>query len=122
MSRQQVSLYIQSNMAVVRVCEYAGFIIRSQIFPGSESRARMPVLVQVGLDLAYFQTQYTKQPSCGLQARVGSARLGLTFAEPCGRMLSGSSASVPLSLIISTIAPGIITSLRRRRHHLLLGP
>ena len=27
--------------------------------------------MQVGLDSAYFQAQYTKHPSCGLQARVG---------------------------------------------------
>ena len=31
----------------------------------------MPALVQVGLDSAYFQTRYTKQPSCSLQAWVG---------------------------------------------------
>ena len=34
----------------------------------AQSRARMPVLVQVSLDLAYFQTHYTRQPSCSLQA------------------------------------------------------
>ena len=58
----------------------------------------MPVLVQVGLDSAYFQTQNTEQPSCGLQARVGAARSGLAFAAPRGRVPSGKGASVPLSL------------------------
>ena len=41
----------------------------------------MSVLVQVGLDSAYLRTQYTKQASCGLQARVGPARLGLGIQQ-----------------------------------------
>ena len=49
----------------------------------AQSSARMPVLVQVSLDLAYFQTHYTKQPSCGLQAPL----------PPQGRV---SSVSLPL--------------------------
>ena len=51
-------------------------LLRNRIFPGSESRARAPVLEQVGLDPAYFQTQCMKQPSCGLQARVGPCEVG----------------------------------------------
>ena len=74
------------------------YYLRNQIFPGSESRARMPFLVQVGPDSAYFQTQYMKQPSCGLQAGVGPARSGLAFVAPRGRVTSGNGASVPLSL------------------------
>ena len=81
-----------------------GFLLlRNQNYPGSESRARMPVLVQVGLDSAYFQTQHKEQPSCGLQARVGPARSGLAFAAPRGRVPSGNGASVPLSLAAAAV-------------------
>ena len=59
-------------------------LLRNQNYAGSESRARMPALVQVGLDSACFQTQYTKHPSCGLQARVGPARSSLAATAPRG--------------------------------------
>ena len=85
--------------------------------------ARLPFparcLVQVGLDSAYLRTQYMKQASCGLQARVGPARLGLAFAAPHRHIPRGNSASVPLSFVISTIALRIIASPRRQHHHLL---
>ena len=51
--------------------------------------------------------------------RVGPARSGLAFAAPCGRVPGGNGTSIPLSLVISTVAPGIAASLSRRRHHLL---
>ena len=90
----------QSKMALLRVCGFLwGFLLlRNQNYPGSESRARMPVLVQIGLDSAYFLTQYTEQPSCSLQARVGPARLSLAFTAPRGRVPSGNGASIQLSL------------------------
>ena len=87
-------------MAVLRVCEYAGFslLVRNQIFPGSESRARVPVLAQAVLYSAYFQTQYAKQPSCGLQAR---GRPGLAFVAPPRRVPGPAFCSTP------SPAPGI---------------
>ena len=81
------------------------FIIKKpELYPGSESRARMSVLVQVGLDSACFQAQYTEQPSCGLQARAGPARSGLAFAAPGGRVPSGNGASVPLLLLVVVVS------------------
>ena len=52
----------------------------------------------MGLDSAYFQTQYTEQSSSSLQAWVGPMKAGLTFTVSCGCVLSGSSTSVPLLL------------------------
>ena len=54
--------------------------------------------MQVALDSAYFQTQYTEQSSGSLQAWVGPMKAGLIFTAPCGCVLSGSSTSVPLLL------------------------
>ena len=89
----------EQNGVIARLRISVGvLLLRNQNYPGSESRARMPALVQIGLDSAYFQTQYTEQPSCGLQARVGPARSGLAFAAPRGRVPNGNGASVPLSL------------------------
>ena len=69
-------------------------ICRNQNCPGSESRVRMPVLVQVGLDSAYFQAQYTKHLSCSLQARVGPTRSSLAATAPHRRELSRNGAPV----------------------------
>ena len=64
----------------------------NQNFLGSESRASIFVLLQVGLDSAHVRidlskAQNTKQPICGLQARVGPARSGLVFTALCGRAM-----------------------------------
>ena len=110
-------LHFQSNseqngvIACLRI-SVGVLLLRNQNYLGSESRARMPVLVQVGLDSAYFETQYTEQPSCSLQAWVGPMRSGLAFAAPRGRVLRGNGTSVLLSLVISTIAPSTIAGLR----------
>ena len=52
------------NGVIARLRISAGVLLfkKNQNYPGSESRARMLVLVQVGPDPAYFQTQYTKHP------------------------------------------------------------
>ena len=55
---------------------------------GSESRARVPVLVQVGLDSAQFRRQSRlnkKQPLCSLKARVGPARSWVRNRNFCFR-------------------------------------
>ena len=76
-------------------------LLRNPNYPGSESRARIPALVQVRLDSAYFQAQYTEHPSCGLQARVGPARSSLAIRAPRRREPSRNSASVPISHSLS---------------------
>ena len=99
------------------IARWVLLLLRNQNFPGSESRARLPVPVQVGLDSAHFQTQYTKRPSCGLQARVGPARSSLAVPAPHGRKPRGNGASIPLAFVTSTVALGIVARPRRRRHH-----
>jgi hypothetical protein len=103
----------QSKMALLRVCGFLWgcLLLRNQNYSGSESRARMPALVQVGLDSAYFQTQCMKHPSCGLQARVGPARSSLTATAPHGREPSRNGAPVPTShSLLARSLPALLPS------------
>ena len=59
--------------AVRWYCKLVVLLLGNWIFPGSQSRAWVPILVQAGLDSACLQAQYTKQPSCSPLAWVGPA-------------------------------------------------
>ena len=117
--------YWHSKMALLRV---GGFLwvllLRNQNCPGSQSRARMPALVQVGLDSAYFQTQYTKHPSCCLQLGPGWTREVKSRRHSTSRTGTESEQRIrsDFPFVISTIAPsiGIVARSRRRRHHLYI--